>query len=339
MTQKNKKANFLDSWTDLFDQSSPHDYLDYPKENHPEIISWKRHIIYTDVWLAICANDIILKDYFYCTSCNKWMTYRGNGYFIERHTSTHQLLEKNDSNSSQEAEKDLPQTSILFNVKKNLKSYLILSGAPFSHIEDPYLKLICPNLPSRQQFVKEIEEISSKTQIAIKKELESLSNICIAFDEWEDSSRRRYLGITAVGTSNIRVSTYTLALVPLLETSVNASYISQCVIQTFEKYDILNKVRVVVTDSASVMIAASNFLSCDRLPCICHIFNLLIGAFLKAESSILETLTFYQNEFSTSKFLHLLKKKKLRKKKSHLILVLDGILLLKCFKTLNQCKK
>ena len=303
MSQVEIKSNNITIWTDLFEQVTPKEYSKYPIEGHPEILNWKRHITHNFIWLAIGPIDFVMKDYVYCSECEKWVIFRNNSYYISRHLLSHKDVEVNYH------EKEIKNSSnILKNVKKSLKSYLILSGAPFSHIEDPHLRAICPNLPNRQNFSKEIEDISKKTSEAIRKELEIFKFISLTFDEWEDLSKRRYLGITAVGTSNFRIGTYTLALVPLLERPCTAFYMSNLIKEIILKYNIDSKIQCLVTDSASVMIATANNLIYNRLPCICHIFNLFIGEFLNAESTLVSILNSYQSDFSTSKFVALAQK-------------------------------
>lgn len=304
MKNMNLGNSLLSSWITNYEEPTPVDFIKYPIQNENIIVSWRRHIDISDAWMAIGENIFIFKEYFYCTNCKSWITFRSTNYYVVRHSKTHKTLKIGSFGDESTGSTIIKISNPVMNfIKKNLKTYLILSGAPFSHIENPYLRSICPQLPSRETYTKEIEQIAEDIRKSIKLELLNCNTICVSFDEWSDSSRKRYLGLTAIGVNNDRVITYSLSLIPLVEDPVSGSYIANCVDKELKKYSIDTKVTVIITDSGAPMIAASKFLPYQRLPCICHVFNLMISAFMKAESDIVDTFNYFQKEFSTSKFV------------------------------------
>jgi len=54
-------------------------------------------------------------------------------------------------------------------IMKQIKCFVLLNGYPFSTIEDAFLKTICSNLPSREQFSKEVESISNMVEEKLEK--------------------------------------------------------------------------------------------------------------------------------------------------------------------------
>ena len=81
---------------------------------------------------------------------------------------------------------------------------------------------ICSKLSSREQFSKEVESEIQKTIVGSR-------FISIAFDEWTDLLKRRYVGIVAQAVKDNTISCFTLGLVPLKEMVATGDYIDSLV--------------------------------------------------------------------------------------------------------------
>ena len=60
-------------------------------------------------------------------------------------------------------------------------------------------------------------ELSRKVEEEIKKRIINFQYISISYDEWTDSSSRRFLGITAQCVNETKIEIFTLSLVPIQE--------------------------------------------------------------------------------------------------------------------------
>ena len=75
------------------------------------------------------------------------------------------------------------------------------------------------------------------------------------------------------------------------------------ILPILETYKILEKIRVCVTDSGSNMISACDGLPFIRLPCICHVLNVLMSSFIKSGMNIFSHIFNIQREMNTPKFI------------------------------------
>ena len=195
-------------------------------------------------------------------------------------------------------------------INNRLQKFILINGLSFVKIEDKYLHEVCPTLPSRKQHSKNASDLALKIEDYIIKELKNYNECCISLDEWTDQLRRRYLGITVQAVSHEKIVNFVLSLAYINFESVTGDNLRSLIISKLEKYNILNKIKVCITDSGSNMISACDGLPFMRLPCFCHVMNILLSSFIKSTFDIFNPIFNLQREQNSSKFVTFLINKK-----------------------------
>ena len=259
-----RKNSFSSHWTKNFILEPPQNFEEECPIDIKTISSWVHYNDAPYIWTTITLQDKINMENFYCSKCNEWRVISGSIFNVKRHIeyhrkddeieNSHQVLSLNSEISS-EREKAFKYIS------KQLKKFILLNGYPFSAIEDEFLRAICPLLPSREDFAKQVEDIAKKTENGIKECIKRYKFISIAFDEWTDLLKRRYLGIVANAVSENTTNMFILGLTPISNITATGEHISKLIMDSLERYDIKNRVRVGVTDSGSNMISSFDYLT------------------------------------------------------------------------------
>ena len=282
------------------------------------ISGWAKQKKCDFIWMPWDQNNILYENNFFCSKCKKFLSVGGSIGNVKRHQLFHSKKETvvitENIPLSQDTKVCEASTSFMNMLSQHLQAFILLNGLPFSHIEDEFLRKVCPILPTREKIVKELESISLSVENYIMKKIVDYDHISIAYDDWTDGNQRRFLGITAQCVKGIEIKSFTLALCPLLE-KATGDYLNFLVIDVLKKYQILDKVKVAVTDCATNMICSSKNLPFPRLPCICHVLNTLIGAFLDGIQQIIAPILKVQNDFSTPNFILFLEKNKSEKRR------------------------
>jgi len=107
---------------------------------------------------------------YFCSKCDEWRVISGSIANIKRHVDFHTKEEEDEKNhhilslnSGIESERDYAFKFI----SKQIRKFILLNGYPFSVIEDEFLRAVCPNMPSREEFSRQVEVIAKKTETAI----------------------------------------------------------------------------------------------------------------------------------------------------------------------------
>ena len=143
-------------------------------------------------------------------------------------------------------------------------------------------------IPDRKQIAQHVIKIAKKTREEIKKELEHATSIYIAFDEWQDSKSRRYIGLTARALINTEYNFYVLALRPLYDIHASSEVYASIIRSILSSYGITSKITGCASDNESIMVLTAQHLGLFRCPCVCHLFNLLFKAFFDELSKNIE---------------------------------------------------
>lgn len=244
-------------------------------------------------------NDTAVLDleYYYCTICKgKWKKVAGTIGNINHHLkSKHANLD------------DLPENGIL-NAADRIKlgkKFVLLNGLPFSFIEDEYFGKLCPGIGNRKALSDSVTKIANQVRNAIKVRLTAAINVWVTFDEWSDAATQEYLGVHVFALFQDMVKHYCIALQPLVALNLDSAYLAIVLSDIFDEYNIRNKIKGFVTDSAPVMKAtAALFGTIKWIPCFCHIMNNLMGKFITACEAKLSYLFKLQRTLGSSCLFH-----------------------------------
>ena len=259
-----------------------------------EIIQADSHWIqlqYTNMFFQ--QNEKVDTTKTYCDDCRKWIFKSTTISNILKHASIHSEYWK-----TKYVERKSSSINSSITVRQNqsaadaLTRFWLLTGLPFHLIEDEELADVSQFIPNRKVIKKTLLEMAEKTQEAIKKELNLSSAISMAFDEWEDSKARRYLGVTCRALIALEFRSYVLALHPLYDQHLSGQVLHNIIKEILDNYEITTKVTGCVSDNESLMMLTAKQLNIFRCPCIAHFFNTLFKAFfMPIESQIHDLLT------------------------------------------------
>jgi len=163
---------FIDHWIKDLRILPPSDYQN-GIPNEIIIIDWFIQKEDESTWLSIGENGKINSSHFFCSKCKKWKFLNASIANSKRHIDNHK--KKDHPNIGESLSKHyqgithMDSESINKYIMKQIKCFVLLNGYPFSTIEDAFLKTICSNLPSREQFSKEVESISNMVEEKLEK--------------------------------------------------------------------------------------------------------------------------------------------------------------------------
>lgn len=108
--------------------------------------------------------------------------------------------------------------------------------------------------------------------------LNETTSVAVTSDIWTSNQTQSYLSVTAhFLDSDINLCSAVLGVVHLIKNHTSDNIADELQI-VFQEYSILNKISVIVSDSASNMTAAVKKLSIRHLPCFAHTLNLIVRA-------------------------------------------------------------
>ena len=233
-------------------------------------------------------DDKISHIYYYCSNCKRWFSINGSVKNIKRHVRTHiKNFQSNDNTNqnnklnvfSEEQEKLIIEKIVLF---------ILLDTQTFQYADNIYLNSLTKRLPNRKKITNILEKLSELTINEIKSNIVFSSSNSITFDGWTSKNNLSYIGITIRSLINCQYKDYFLDLVELASDSTAPELALQINI-SLQKYDItLNNVVSCTTDNCPVMNATAKELNLLRIPCVCHILNLIFQTFVEECKSIID---------------------------------------------------
>jgi hypothetical protein len=151
--------------------------------------------------------------------------------FHDRHHKTHQKVDQRQQEEKKIIKKIVSPEVLKIPVftfaqpcfiSKMFKTYLLISGRPFSDIENGFIQELLPDGESSQK----VTECAMVAAVAIRAEItETLASALFArvsIDEWADHMGRRFLGETITALVTGELQTFTLALAPITSEHVTA---------------------------------------------------------------------------------------------------------------------
>ena len=225
--------------------------------------------------------------YFYCSKDNKWLKLSGTIGNINKHIrsehpdiavikDTSDALQQVASNKS-EGSFSIEQKTI---IAQAIKSFIASTGGSFLSIENAYLRKAFDFLGTRATFKQETTDAAKSVKDAMRAILQKACFISLAFDEWEDISKKRFLGVTAKAFSDGKFIQLCLALKPLKGNHADAATIVNTYDDVVKDYEISAKVLAYVSDNCNTMKSVGDKIGGLRFPCICHILELVLCRFI-----------------------------------------------------------
>lgn len=156
---------------------------------------------------------------------------------------------------------------------------------PFTIVESPVFRQITGTRFKRHTISAKIKEEYQKKKFALRQQLATTNHVAITTDLWTSAAQRPYACYTAHYHSNGKLTSTLLDFIGFPHPH-NASQLSKHLDETFDYYDIRDKIFTITADGAANNKASINLNNAMRnlhnLPnlvyvnCVCHIINLVV---------------------------------------------------------------
>lgn len=143
-----------------------------------------------------------------------------------------------------------------------------------------FTKRIFPYWPRISTFLNLIDTSAQFINEKILEEISATSHVGIITDGWSDLAKRRFLGITffyikPLSAIHSGITTRFAKLAKVKQLKHTSEAIVDCIKETINLFDCsLEKIDLMVSDSASTMIKTARLLNINWVPCFLHLFNL-----------------------------------------------------------------
>jgi hypothetical protein len=251
-----------------------------PHPNGFEPHHWLQHRQFSFLFIPVAEDESIDESqFFYCERCSdrgKWFRASGSVGNVHKYVINKDKEEWDKSRPIQSARDHLP---VLREADALLS--ILEERLPFTFIEAPRLRSIMQIDTDHRRLRGFLYQTKDNVANALKSELSSFPHLTLVVDEWTDASLRHYVGLKVHCANNQKYSTFCLEHSPLTERA-DAKNLAQTVNQILEKYDIKERVRFIVTDTARVMPAMVHEMGKVWSPCWGHIYNLMLSKIVES---------------------------------------------------------
>ena len=245
--------------------------VQYDKQNRL-VVSWLEFINYPFSFIPVVVVDDKPQPYYfylYCSICNQWISFSGTISNFKRHCNLCLKKMKNQFKLT------------------SLKKFFFFNALPFILIEDCDIQQIFPEAPCRQTLVSELLSLADHVQNDIFNIIQFSQSASMTLDEWSDCMGRRYLGFTILLFNEFEFQKIDLPLVRIMCIRCGSIEMFSIFEDIINKYNLTNKLKCISSDTCNSMISLSNIIHTKYhiswMPCICHILDLLIDAFMNNE--------------------------------------------------------
>jgi hypothetical protein len=284
--------------------AEPNGPIPQRENNSQEVISYVRHELIDFAYCAVTSSGIERTE-FLCDICHRWL-YLGMSFSnLKKHVERRHLHEW-DAVKDRMTRCAKPKPEGIWNLtmeqrKINLVLFITKRCMGFKAVEDPDLRMMAGVSINRDEAKRIVMKMNQECFIDLKALFKTISCIAISFDEWSDTNHSAYLGVRAYAIGPEGYSNWCLEHI-LLTSSATASAQASLLTRILdEKYGIRQKIAFAVTDNAPVMESAVTQLGLKRMPCFCHILNLMLGDIL-SEVSIAPIINFAGSVQNSQKF-------------------------------------
>ncbi|KAK7901739.1 hypothetical protein WMY93_018508 [Mugilogobius chulae] len=145
-------------------------------------------------------------------------------------------------------------------------------------------------LPTRQAVKSMLEDKYKDVQEQTKAHLENVQAVSLTADMWTSMNMDAYLGVTCHFLNDMTLESVLLG-VGHFGVSHTAENIKDAMVVQLEKWGLSQKVKCLITDSASNMLLSAKLLGVANVPCYAHILNLLVKKALDQTPPLAEIRT------------------------------------------------
>lgn len=258
------------------------------------------------------TKSIISKEYFYCSLCKQWKKTFSSVKNIKRHVSIH--VPQTDQTKEKKILTNLLTQEQESRLVKNLVGFILIDVGSFNSIECIFLENFSDMIPKREQIVIALENISKDTQNEITQLLMLSSANSITFDEWNDKRNRKYLGITMRALIDGNYMDFFLDLVRLNYETNNSQVLADAIKKSLLNYKLnVDEIISCTTDNCALMVRTAEILDLWRIPCVCHLLNLIFQEFIISSKQMIEPIFDLINKLTESeKYQNFIERKKMQ---------------------------
>jgi hypothetical protein len=251
----------------------------HPQEERDDCrtTGWVGHRAYNFAYLAKGPSGV-LYDKFYCERCGKWKSLAYSIGNLKKHVVRAHPAEW--TAICQKYGVDSPPGECVLSPeekKKRICQFIVSNCQAFRTVESPEFQDMTDVRMTRHEVRERVMEMKNDIFLKLKNLLEKATDIAIAFDEWADAANVKYLGVrayTVVERKYWHVCLEHIVLEPRQSTADELALLIERILK--DKYHIREKVHCAVTDNASVMLSTVSKLGVVRMPCFCHVLNLML---------------------------------------------------------------
>lgn len=222
------------------------------------------------------------EEYTICQVENCQKSYR---HFSSTDNMGKHLLNRHKINPDVDDPKNCSRSHLLF----LFLMFILTSGSPIRIVENNYLKqlfnCLCPEfkIPCRKTIVKLIKTCYISEKKKIENKINNASSLVLTTDSWKSIQNFDYVGVTAHFVDHEFMNQSIVLTTRHLSGGKSASNISKYLKEIMQEFNIVDKVRTIVTDNVITMKnAIEKNLKLDRIPCYAHILNLMVERFFKS---------------------------------------------------------
>lgn len=169
-----------------------------------------------------------------------------------------------------------------------LVNFIVKDSQPFSVVEDVGFKELVAKLdptytlPTRKAVKNMVEAKYEEEKEKAKAELQGVETVSLTSDMWTSINMDAYLAVTChFINKKDQLSMLLLGTKPFPRTHT-AAHIAEEIASLMADWGLVNRVRCIVTDSASNMNATANNLNLRQNKCIAHCLNLVVKNSIEA---------------------------------------------------------
>jgi hypothetical protein len=248
---------------------------------------------------------------FFCDKCQGWKSLAHSSGNLHKHLRKVHPDEWTAKVTRTGKEKSIDWAGLSDEQRKaHITEYIVECCESFRKVEAPSFRKMTGVVMNRKEVKGRIMVLRDQLWRKIVKMLQKVSDLVISFDEWSDAKHNNYLGVRGYMVFEKRYVNVCLEHIHLTNNDTAAADLVSLLEKILgTKYQVEQKVHYGITDNASVMIAATDALKLIRMPCFCHVLNLMVHDFIE-KINIDELLSFLNSFARSSRFTGYLEKKK-----------------------------
>jgi hypothetical protein len=281
-----------------------------PDSEEKGINGWLGHAILDFIFIATIQGQQ-LRDQFFCDKCQAWRGMKDSVGNMHRHLQSRHAQEWADA-TIPNSESRISKERIISPEERKIQvtQYIVHCCEAFRKVEEmPFREMFGVSM-TRKDVKNRVMTMRNDLMMKIIRILRLAPHIAISLDEWTDSKSDKYLGVrgyTVVERKYMNLCLEHICLTGNQSCAVELGLLLERILGT--KYHVEQKVQYAVTDNASVMIATIEAINLNRMPCFCHVLNLMLADLLK-NIYINELLDFLSAFSKSSRFTSFLQSAK-----------------------------